>query len=175
MLIKIIAGPILIVLCALINSARGGRFAFVQRLPGHSRLWAGGAMLALTLPFFGLPQAAAIAAGYLIWSWLPWGHWYDLGYMPPIDRPLNMFERVVDRLSWGDKSAFLVRNCLGWLPSMILVSPLMFVMPFFQQACYESAWDWRGDYRAIAPAEYATGACLGSLLWVVMLMRGMGS
>ena len=76
----VLAGLFVIFVGAL-NRARGGGLG-ASALPGHPRLWVstllGLAVAALIDPSTG----AAVAASYLMWAWLPWGRWFDLGRSP---------------------------------------------------------------------------------------------
>lgn len=153
------------VFCAAINHARGGGL-WADRLPGHPRYYAAAAVALLTLVTASPVVAIKVGVCFLLWSWLPWGRWYDLGRITDDwpARPPNRFERVVTDFARGnDHIAFLARNAIGLLPAAILVSPLFMFLSFVQVAAYEAGW------RLTPKTPIRTGELLTGFGWGVMI------
>jgi len=151
---------------AIINAARGGRYAIVSELPGHTRLWAALAFGLLALAWTLDPMKAAKWAGcYLFWAFLPWGRWFDLNHATTLpDRAPSWFERAVEKASGGDDNiAFAIRNALALLPAAILLSPFILALVAVQHGSYALGWAITKS-RAIEAAEYFTGLGWGLAL-----------
>lgn len=158
----VLAGLFVIFVGAL-NRARGGGFG-ASALPGHPRLWVstllGLAVAALIDPSTG----AAVAASYLMWAWLPWGRWFDLGRSPkdPARSP-SAFERAIEELFPGDHIRFTVRNLIALMPAAILLGWWFLLIAPAQTLAYEAGWRVR-PANPIGPAEIATGMLWGCAL-----------
>ena len=151
---------------ALINAARGGRFAVVSALPGHTRLYASLAFALLALAWTRNPLAAITWGGcFLFWSWLPWGRWFDLNHSSTLpDRPPSWFECGVEAIAHdNDAAAFAIRNAVALLPAAILISPFILALVALQHASYAVGWAL-APRRAIEAAEYLTGLAWGAAL-----------
>ncbi len=158
-----------IVLASMINAARGGRYAIVNGLPGHTRLYASLAFACLALAVLHDPMQAATWGGcFLIWAWLPWGRWYDLNHSGTLPgRPANWFERGVEAIAGSDDGiAFAVRNAIALVPAAILISPFMLLLVAAQHVSYALGW-WLRPRAPIAAAEYLTGCAWGVALVLI--------
>ncbi len=151
---------------AAVNAARGGRYAFVNRLPGHTRLYAALAFALLALAVTRDPARAALWGGcYLFWAVLPWGRWFDLNHATTLpDRAPSWFEKAVEKASGGDDNiAFAIRNALALLPAAILLSPFILALVAVQHGSCALGWAITKS-RAIEAAEYFTGLGWGLAL-----------
>lgn len=163
----LVLAPAIILAAAILNRVRGGGF-LGDRLPGHPRFYVAPAIGLIGWSVLPWPTAAALAASFLVWSWLPWGRWFDLNRLNPdfVDgiRPITTFERVVNRIADDDdQAAFFLRNTIASLPAVAFVSPFFVLLPVAQSAAYEAGW----RYHPAAPiliGELLTGAVWGVLI-----------
>ena len=103
-----------------------------------------------------------MALCFLAWSWLPWGHWYDLGRMGPPTAG-NDFEILINRLP-NDHVRFTVRNLIGLMPAAALISPLFLLLAPAQTAAYEAGWRMSPKTPTVT-GEWITGALWGAFIW----------
>jgi hypothetical protein len=164
------AAAFVVALMAL-NRVRGGGL-YGDRLPGHPRFYVAPAVALLYWPLAGGPNAVAAGVGFLVWSWLPWGRWYDLGRIPEgymgAIRPPSAFERWVNGIAPNDYLAFTLRNVLGLLLAAILLHPAVLLLAGVQLAAYEAGWRlWPAT--PISLGEGLTGMGWGvALVWVAV-------
>lgn len=152
--------------CALLNRVRGTDFLKNLGLPGHGRLYvspviAGLAYLVGASPWIGLV--------YFVWSLMPWGRWFDLGRLPDDfgreNKPPDAFERVINKISFGnDHVALLLRHSLA-LPVAYFVWPWGLLFPPLALAAYEIGW-LVTPKAPILTAELLTGALWGALIYL---------
>jgi hypothetical protein len=121
--------------------------------------------------FLNWYQAIIFGVCFLIWSFLPWGRWYDLGRLPDnfIHREPTWFEKQISKISSNDHIAFTIRNSIAIIPAVVLVSPWFAFLPLLQLACYELAWRFRPK-EPIMYAEIGTGAVWGGLFVIKVLV-----
>lgn len=157
---------LVLIVASILNAARGGRYAVISQLPGHTRLWASLGFGLLALAWTLDPLKSLTWAGcYLFWAFLPWGRWFDLGHSPTLpDRPASWFEKAIEKVAGDDDHlAFALRNAVGLIPAAVLISPFIFALVAWQHASYAFAW-FIAYRRAIEVAEYLTGLAWGAAL-----------
>ena len=145
---------LVILACAALNRARGDDRWMMGRLPGRALYY-----VAPAIGFLAWDWRFALA--YLVWGIPSWGHWFDLGRMPPLDRKPDPVGRVIESVSFGsDHLAMLWRHALavpllGWM-----AGPWALLCPLAVVAVYEAAWRVRPS-NPIIVAELLTGAVWG--------------
>ena len=130
----------IIITFAFLNRLCGGGW-FADKLPSRVLFWVApiiGGIACCVLPW---RDGVLFGAAYLVWRWLSWGHWFDLGRKPPLVRAKTQFEQIIESMSFGsDHVALFWRMCIG--------SPLLayfgwvyaLIFPFACVAIYEVAW-----------------------------------
>jgi hypothetical protein len=166
-----VAVLLLVAFCAVLNRFRGGGFG-ADRLPGHPRFYVAPFVLVLAWLALPFPAALAFAAGFLLWSWPPWGFLMCLGRWTPIGRPMSSLEWHLLAVSRGNLWLALgLRHLLIW-PGLFGAAwfgaapwlPVL-ALPFAGLAVgsYELGWRLRPG-APIELAEILTGAAWGALL-----------
>lgn len=166
---NILEGALLIFMCAILNHIRGGGFGSDALLKPHPRFY--------VAPLMGLLAAngpytmVCVSIGFLIWSWLPWGRWADLGRFAegyPDYRPYSKFETLVER--YTPKSDYVrlgVRHLIALLPLAATVNPLFGLMAPLFVISYELGWRFFPNmpYRV---GEFLSGAVWGLFIWMLL-------
>jgi hypothetical protein len=153
-------------LCALLNRVRGTDWLNRLGLPGHARLYVSPAIAALAWAAHSSPWLGAI---YLVWSWPPWGRWFDLGRLPEgYAHPVpDAFERAIEACSFGsDYVALLIRHSLA-LPVAYFVWPWGLLFPPLAVGAYELGW------RVTPQAPILTAELLVGVLWGGLIYLGV--
>lgn len=155
-------GILLISALATINRFRGGGL-YADRLPGHPRFYASVLVAAVVFPVVGWLNALLVGSCFLLWSWLPWGEWYDLGRIPGEPSGSNTFERILNILP-GDHLRFTVRNAIGLIPAIVFLHPLFLLLAPAQTIAYEAGWRVTPRTPTVT-GEWITGALWGAFVW----------
>lgn len=178
---------LIVVAFTLLNRLRGGGFF---KTPIDSRqfcvpivmglAYLAGVSSIIAMPWFApvwkpIVDAVIFGVCWYVWAVPPWSDWMDLGYyVAPNPRPPTTFEKIIDKVGFGNDYVCLwIRFALFLIPMAVLFNGLFFVLSFALLAAYQAGWWFNTKFPKLAVValdEWIAGFAWG--IFVALVTAG---